>query len=93
MRLKGLPSVERPIRGAAGWAVSLKKQDELVQRIKVVIGALRATSDRNKRSTLLDELLVLTRLLSDLVQKEKGRWQEFAGPSRGFASSAGQTGQ
>lgn len=83
-------TVERPIRRAAARVVPANKQNELVKRIKLAIAALRATSDRSKRSTLLDELLVLTRLLSDLIVKEKRRMSESPTRSRALASCAGR---
>jgi hypothetical protein len=48
-------------------------RDELVNRVKSVTGALCAAPDAEKREALLDELGVLTRILTDLVVAKKGR--------------------
>lgn len=47
--------------------------DELVNRVKSVTGALCAAPDAEKREALLNELGVLTRILTDLVVAKKGR--------------------
>jgi hypothetical protein len=59
------------------------ERDELVNRVKSVTGALCAGPDAEKREALLDELGVLTRILTDLVVAKKGRLRNPAErPSR-----------
>ena len=48
-------------------------RDELVNRVKSVTAALCAAPDAEKREALLNELGVLTRILTDLVVAKKGR--------------------
>lgn len=48
-------------------------RDELVNRVKSVTGALCAAPDAEKREALLDELGMLTRILTELVVAKKGR--------------------
>jgi len=49
------------------------ERDELVNRVKSVTGALCAAPDAEKREALLNELGVLTRILTDLVIANKRR--------------------
>lgn len=64
MGLERIP-VQRPIREKTPRVASPKRQDQVIQRMKLVTGAIRVTSDLKKRNALVDELLVLARVLSD----------------------------